>query len=428
MNLRIKEKTGAVLRKLKEYLGSKLTTNSTRTYRFLVFYFSVTIFFMYSATYVLFARPRGFKGDFFAAMYNPAWWDGKGIFYGPIFVFERWFVNSFPRLVTVEFFAILFLIVVILSIILLSRIIHADRVDRLFILLIFAANTFLYYSFSVAANPEVLELIFLLTMWWAISRRLSKTAYFFFAIAVMTKIVPIIFFPILLYVFTPQALLVSVFTVIGSLLVTALGQHEQLMLILKDLIPVSIVDPQPNSEQFLGLSTALARVVGIAPGGDFNTVTNIAITVVIIIFLFICYLTFAFFRKTTTTNYAIHTAYLFSAYMSLMPIMHFTNTHRHTYLFLAPIFISLKFVFFKDNNKKQAQVYFRILLVLFCTYSFLPLYFLDIFPVSKLAGIHLGETYYSYVMITEPVWTNLIVVIYIILYGFRLLRSTAESA
>jgi hypothetical protein len=58
----------------------------------------------YLAVFKVFAQPRQFKGDFYAAMYNPLWWDGTGLFYGPLFVFERWLVNAFPKIFTVTFF------------------------------------------------------------------------------------------------------------------------------------------------------------------------------------------------------------------------------------------------------------------------------------------------------------------------------------
>ncbi len=32
----------------------------------------------------VYAWPRAFGGDFAAAMYDPQWWDGSGVFYGPV--------------------------------------------------------------------------------------------------------------------------------------------------------------------------------------------------------------------------------------------------------------------------------------------------------------------------------------------------------
>ncbi len=56
------------------------------------------------AVFKVFAQPRQLEGDFYEAMYNPLWWDGTGLFYGPMFVFERWLMNTFPKIFTVTLF------------------------------------------------------------------------------------------------------------------------------------------------------------------------------------------------------------------------------------------------------------------------------------------------------------------------------------
>jgi len=378
----------------------------------------------YASVYIFFARPRGFKGDFYAAMYDPKWWDGEGLFYGPLFVFERWIVNSFPKIVTVNFFAFQVLLILVVSLLIILRIVHADRVFTIFGLIAWIANSYFYYSFSVAANPEILELFFLILMWWALSRKYIKTAYVFFSLAIITKIIPIIFSPLLLFVFNPQAFLVALLIIFMSIIIVAFGQHQGVTSILKDLIPVSIVDPQPNSEQFLGLSSALSRVFGVCPGGDFKNVTNLAIGITVILFLLIIYVAHAIFKNMSISSYESSIAYIFSAFMSLMPLMHFTNTHRHTYLFLGPIWIALRYVYINDINPKRSLIFSRIFITLFFIHTALPIYFLDIFPVSKFSGIHLGETYSSFLMLSEPIWTNLAVIVAIIIYGFSMVRTS----
>src|SRR6476661_1434011 len=53
-----------------------------------------------------YARPRGFTGDFTAAMFTDQYWDGTGVLYGPVFVFERWLVDAAPSVFTPTFFAV----------------------------------------------------------------------------------------------------------------------------------------------------------------------------------------------------------------------------------------------------------------------------------------------------------------------------------
>ena len=98
----------------------------------------------YFLTYLRFAKPRGFKGDFYAAMYDSNWWDGRGVFYGPIFVFERWIVNALPSLAKVELFAFGCLVLIATALITIIRIVHADRAFTLFCVSIWTFNTFFY--------------------------------------------------------------------------------------------------------------------------------------------------------------------------------------------------------------------------------------------------------------------------------------------
>lgn len=396
-------------------------------YRYILTALVFGVFSAYFVVYLLFARPRGFKGDFYAAMYDPNWWDGEGLFYGPLFVFERWFVNSFPEIATVNFFAFQVFLILAVTLLITLRIVRADKVFSIFGLSVWTANSYFYYSFSVAANPEILELIFIVWMWWALSRKYIKTAYAFFSLAVITKVVPIIFSPVLLLVFNPQAFIVGFLIIVISILIVSFGQQEDIISILRDLIPVSIVDPQPNSEQFLGLSNALSRVFGISPGGDFKIVTNLAIGLTIILYILVTYIAISVFRTISKSNYEISIAYIFSAFMSLMPLMHFTNTHRHTYLFLGPVWIALRYVYINNVNLKNSLIFSRVFTTLFILYTFLPIYFLDISPLSKLSGIHLGETNLSFLMLSEPIWTNLAIIVTIIIYGFSLVRTNRNT-
>ena len=57
--------------------------------------------------------PRHFKGDFYNAMFGA--WNGQGIYYGPVFVMERWLVELSPHLFNEYFFAVLVLPLMIVS-------------------------------------------------------------------------------------------------------------------------------------------------------------------------------------------------------------------------------------------------------------------------------------------------------------------------
>lgn len=376
----------------------------------------------YIGVYEHFARPRHFKGDFYAAMYDPTWWDGTGLFYGPLFVFEKWIVNLFPKVVTVEFFSVQVLILIVATLFIALKIVHADKVFIIFGLFVWLSNSYFYYSYSVAANPEMLELLFLLLMWWAISRRLLVTAHVFFAIAVITKLVPIILLPILLLNFSPYGLVILAAILIGSIILVSIGQNENVFTIIKDLVPPHVA-PQPKSEQFLGLSNAITRLLGASTQAEFRWIVLFSMVLIIAIYIFAAFVGYKFHKVFGHSKFEVSSAYVFTIFMCLMPLMHTSNTHRHTFLFIAPIWIALRFIYLKDPDTHRSKIFARVFNVFFVAYSILPIYFLDIFQVSKLFGIHLGETTNSLVMLTEPMWTNLALLTAIICYGLIMIKD-----
>lgn len=396
-----------------------------RRFRYLLFLLLGGTLLAYVAVYKFFAQPRQFKGDFYAAMYEPSWWDGTGLFYGPLFVFERWFVNDFPGFATVGFFSVQVLLLIITTLFIALKTVHADKSFVIFGLFVWCFNSYFYYSYSVAANPEMLELFFLLVMWWAITRKFIMTAHIFFALAVITKIVPIVLLPILFFNFNPYGLLVMALILIGSIILVSIGQNENTFSILKDLLPAS-VDPQPMSEQFLGLSNAMSRLTGSVSTADFRYTVFFAMAAIVVIYILVIYVGYRFHKTFGGSKYEVSVAYGFSIFMCLMPLMHTSNTHRHTFLFLAPIWIALRFICQSDNNMKRSRILSRIFTGYFIAYSLLPIYFLDVFPVPKLLGVHLGETSFSYVMFSEPIWTNLAILATIIYYGVRIIRDNSE--
>lgn len=396
-----------------------------RRFRYLLFLFLGGAPFAYVAVYKFFAQPRKFKGDFYAAMYDPSWWDGTGLFYGPLFVFERWFVNDFPGFATVGFFSVQVLVLIVATLFIALKTVHADKSFVIFGLFVWCFNSYFYYSYSVAANPEMLELFFLIVMWWAITRKFIMTAHIFFALAVITKIVPVILLPILLFNFNPYGLLVIAFILIVSTILVSIGQNENLFSILKDLVPPS-VDPQPQSEQFLGLSSAMSRLTGSVSTADFRYIVFFSMVTIVAIYILVVFVGYRFHKIFGSSKNEASVAYGFSILICLLPLMHINNTHRHTFLFLAPIWIALRCICQNDTNTKRSRIFSRIFTGYFIAYSLLPIYFLDIFPVPKLLGVHLGETSFSYVMLSEPIWTNLALLATIIYYGLRMIRDNSE--
>jgi hypothetical protein len=374
------------------------------------------------AVFKLFAQPRQFKGDFYAAMFDPLWWDGTGLFYGPMFVFERWLVDAFPTLFTITFFSIHFLVVIFATFSVALKTVNADKNFILFGLLMCCANSYLYYSYSVVANPNMLELFFLVLMWWAMSRKYFIWAHLFFALAVITKLVPVVLLPIILFNFNPYGLLILVLIMIGSIVLVAVGQGESVSSILEDLIPAS-AGLNPQSEQFLGLSNAIIRSTRGISKTEFEYALSLSSIAIALMYILVIYNAYRFHTVFKTFSYEVSVAYCFAIFMCLLPMMHLNNVHRHTFLFLAPVWIAMRFVAQSDANWRRGEFFSRVFLGLFCLYSILPLYFLDVFPVSQLYGLHLGETKSTLIMLTEPIYINLILLASVACYGWCMSRD-----
>lgn len=376
----------------------------------------------YFLTYLRFAKPRGFKGDFYAAMYDPNWWDGRGVIYGPIFVFERWIVNALPSLAKVELFAFGCLVLIATALITIIRIVHADRAFTLFCVSIWTFNTFFYYSFSVAANPELVELLLLVIMWWAISNKRYNLAWFVFTFAVLTKVVPIIMAPFLLLFFSWSGLVIGVLTTTAVLAVVSIGQKQSILSSISQMVGVNAVPPQPDSEQFLGLNSGLSRLFGLQSGENFSFVTSFALIIAFILYFLALLVLMLNHKFNLYFNHEVKVAYIFAVFMCLMPIFHLGQTHRHTYLFLAPVFIAFRFVVGHDTNLTRSKAFKVFIIILFLAYSLVPIYALDVYNFDSFSGYSFGNDFRtSLLMLTEPVWANILLFSTLLLYGIRVI-------
>src|ERR1700694_1758718 len=115
--------------------------------------------------------PLHFKGDFYNAMFGP--WNGQGIYYGPVFVMERWLVDLSPRFFNDSFFAVLDVPLLVLAFIFATRAARLRWEAAALAAAGWACFHWVPYAFSVAANPEMVELALLCAAWWAASHRTS---------------------------------------------------------------------------------------------------------------------------------------------------------------------------------------------------------------------------------------------------------------
>jgi hypothetical protein len=383
----------------------------------------------YLASYLWFAKPRGFKGDFYAAMYDPSWWDGQGIFYGPIFVFERWIVNSFPDVVSVQFFALTYLILIVVCLLIAINTINARGKLLVFCVAIWSLNTFFYYGFSVAANPEILELFFLLFMWWSLANKHFNLAYLVFTCAVLTKLAPAILAPIFLLYFSWSGVALSALAALFLFSVVSIGQKQSLLESLTQTLALNPADPQPTSEQFLGLSSALSRLFGLTTNSNFYAVETVSLVVLLLFYAFAVLALKRLYKLRTNFAHREIVAYTFALFMTLLPLMHLGQAHRHTFIFLAPVFLAMKYLTMQIKDLKERRRWNYTVNIIFLAYTFLPLYGLDIYNFDDLEGVIFFEGFQStLVMLTEPVWVNVFLFLIVLKFGNKVMSLRVRHA
>ncbi len=377
----------------------------------------------YLISYFRYAKPRGFKGDFYAAMYDPNWWDGQGIIYGPIFVIERWVVNSFPNVATVEFFAITSLVLILLCLVISIRTINAHGNLLVFGIAVWSLNSFFYYSFSVASNPEILELFFLICMWWSFTNKHFSLAYLLFTFAVLTKMVPIILAPLFLLSISWSGIALGLLTALIVFSVVSLGQNQSLLESLTQTLSVNPVDPQPTSEQFLGLNSALSRMFGISDGGNFHTVETLSFVLLLVLYAWAILVLLGFLQLKTELGHREVFTYFFALFMTLLPLMHFGQTHRHTFIFLTPVFVAMKYLTSLIEDLKTQRRYNKIFNLIFIAYAFFPIYGLDFYNFDELGGVVFFKEFQStMIMLTEPVWINILLFLIVLRFGSKVMN------
>ena len=190
------------------------------------------------------------------------------------------------------------------------------------------------------------------------------------------------------------------------------------------MLDVETAGLQPASKQFLGLSSGLARLLGMQPDENFKYVILLASVLICFLFTISVVISVKIYRSYQIPNYNVKVAYIFALFLTLLPFFHFSQTHRHTYLFLAPVFVTLKFISISDYDIARGLHYSRLTDLLFLIYAFLPLYFLDFFNIKLLSGVSFGNDFgMSLAMLSEPVWTNLALLVLILVYGLGLSRK-----
>ena len=365
--------------------------------------------------------PRYFNGDFYAAMYDPVWWDGTGIMYGPVFVVERWLVDRWPHLFTIYLFALADIPAIGLAFVLGAAAARAGRTASLVALAAWLCFRWLYYAFSVAANPEILELLFLSLAWFAASRATPAVAWVAVALATLTKVIPAIFAPLLILRASRRAIIAWIVT--GVAVVSAAGIAQRLspqQLLSAIIVPTQNkggvskrqaenIQPIPSMATYVGLNSALARAANLTDHDPslvrVQTATNVL--------TFLAYalsglVVLRLLRGRHALPEVTRVALSYGLFFALMPLMTF-NTHPHTFVFLLPAWTAIVATLMEDNHRRRTTI-FGVLFLLVYVFAGVPTVAV---PLDRLLGTRFALS----TPFADPIWADLALILSLSAYA-----------
>jgi hypothetical protein len=377
-----------------------------------------------------YARPRNFAGDFTTAMFSDQYWDGTGVLYGPVFVFERWLVNAWPSVFTPTFFAVMCVPIVAVAFVVLVRALRLPLLPMAVVVALWLCCSRLSYSFSVAANPEFLELMFIagaVALAVRTGRRDERGEGALLAAAALTKYVPWALVPSLVLRRRWQAIVGVVVCFVVFAVVTAIGQGTGPVETVGDILfPVGayadgqLFSAQVNSTQFLDVVTAIGRLFSSTELTDTQETIAIAggIAVMAVSFgaamLGLWHVTRA--RMPVTRQVALVAALTFC----LLPIIT-PSAHPHTFLFLLPVWAAFVALVFDGGISRGLRL--AIVVVGLLTYTAIG--FPKPYEIADRV-LHLGLLTSRWV--TEPMFATLVVFALVVLCAAVLGRDRAEFA
>jgi hypothetical protein len=375
--------------------------------------------------------PRHFKGDFYNAMFGA--WNGEGIYYGPVFVMEHWLVKLSPQVFNEYFFAVLNVPLFVLAFIFATKAVRLGWDAAVLAAAAWVCFQWVPYAFSVAANPEILELTLLCAAWYAASRRTSL-GLAATAAAALTKRIPVVFLPLVIMVEpTRRSLVVGALLVAGAVTV-GLGFHvgpdtilratgTSISLLLQqtgsdgfldlpaDNVPSILAQPFPYPSQFLGLSNALARLFARSINDwPLPFFQGFYYVVTVAVLGFATYLAYALIHGRHRIPRRQAEILSFAFFFALMPLVSIT-THPHTFIFLLPTwtgFIALV-ALEPDVWRKRGLAALAVVCYFFMGFP------APVVLVDRYLGTHLWLS----AAFQDPIWANMVLLLGLFAYGSR---------
>ena len=307
-----------------------------------------------------------FEGDFSAMLFNGDWWcrDGErmDVAYGPLFTFLNHAVATFDgncndgsreTIYHISRETLLFIVLgvniglVVGALYLISRLFSFSLQDSLILTTLWLIDHHLRYSLAVSAVLEYAELVLILGA-LLLLRRNERYLHIYsgvlLGIAVMIKLAPLIFLPLLL--FRTRYVALRLFAFIGTVLFLmgslAIYLGISLTNAIMQLIPRGATGREyALDENFRSFSSGLVRVLTLESGTSmFNIVyTSSAILVLLMLLGAVIYTGYAYRIDLNTGEFNNHRFLLqVGLYFSLLPLVNIA--HGHTFLFLVAVYSS----------------------------------------------------------------------------------------
>ena len=384
--------------------------------------------------------PRHFRGDFHQAMFGA--WDGRGIFYGPVFVMERWLVNASPRVFNEYFFALLNLPLVALAFVFVSRAARLSAFTTVLSGALWLCFQWLPYAFSVSANPEILELALLSSAWYVAARHSTPVGAAAVVAAALIKRIPAIFLPIVLMTDgIKRSVVIGSVAVIAILVIVGIGQGmTPIEVAWRTMVPPSpsspligpangtewttlssavLAQPFPYPSQFVGLNNALPRLFA-RPVNDWSLpfFQGYYYVVLLSALAFAIFVAHGLLRRQQHLARGRALTLVYGIFFGMMPLAAVT-THPHTFIFLLPTFSAVIALVATEPHAR-----FRRWLALLAAVSYLFIGFPAVVtPIDRLVHVRLSDAG----LFQDPIWLNLALLIGLFAYATALLHRPKEG-
>lgn len=350
-----------------------------------------------------FAGRRKWAGDFSSAFYDEIYWNDDGYMYGPVFTLIKAISNALPELFYIETFAIGNVLMFIATIVIVWKLFEVKTLkttEKLAILALVCTFSHLYYAFSVSAFPEFLELLLICFCFQLLKMNYLKSSMIVLGLATMVKIIPIIIAPFLFSIVGLHGIVVFVFTIFFFLTIMVIHLDINYLDAIYKVFEITVRGSgnifHPESTEHYGLSSAIGRLE--IP--SLSTKLTVSISIIVIATIYVAALTSTQILSHQFKNQE-YLEFLLVITSILIPFVS-SASHRHSFLFLIPIaFLIVKL---KDRFRRS------VLLMTFILISI---------PLYGILNLEFGVARYLY---HEPIVGNLIMLIVLISFGFKLVK------